>query len=711
PATDVVSLSISAIKTPSELNDWSMPRLEPLDVVGHVAVVGLLLQQRLSAESINSEGLIPIDISDLGSALPETTLRPVVAYYAPQSNFRLSARFDKPPAKMAVTTNLLLIISEAEHEVLGGLAMLPGVEKRFGFDFSVPAGWHVLSVTGNSGQPLQFERYGTTDQRSRIRVRVPQGISVGGEYKANFHARRTPPGWLDDWKQKKIDFPRFSVKDAAPDVGAIAVTVRDDMIVRPEEIDPQQLTPLDEPEKVQYGLGGVATNLAYRYETPDYQAVLLVERTASRLTARTYSFLSVNPEALTARYQLNYDVAEARTRRLVFSLPLDTPESITIRGLNGLRLKQYDSRIEAERRHWTVVLEEASRGELRLAVDFQQRLRKQEPKDFAMPVIRAEEVVYQSGVVAIEGNAELDVQAKTSARPVDIGELVDADYQPGQRLLGVFGFVGEPAKVAVDVFRHPGYGLSPAIVERAELDTYLSAEGRSQTEARFRLRTKALFLEVELPTDSKLWSAEVDGKPIKPQREDNRLLVSLPAAKGNAPRDLHFVYQTPLRAVAFSGKVDVPAPKLLLRGGKDGAVAVPLADLVWRLHVPSGYEVTRTGGTLETDDIERPRPAAVYVAGAMYYLAGGTSGYGLFSADDDAAEEAPIFALKTAPSPDLDAKVWAELTAERAEKYKSMSLADASPGEKEIMEALKSPTTLEFIDTPLTDVVEYLKQL
>jgi hypothetical protein len=88
--------------------------------------------------------------------------------------------------------------------------------------------------------------------------------------------------------------------------------------------------------------------------------------------------------------------------------------------------------------------------------------------------------------------------------------------------------------VKIDVLRHPGYGLYPAIVEQCVLDTNLSPEGQSQTQARFKLRTKAVYLQVKLPTDAKLWSAELDGVPLKPQREGDNVLVDMSAGKSNA---------------------------------------------------------------------------------------------------------------------------------------------------------------------------------
>ena len=47
----------------------------------------------------------------------------------------------------------------------------------------------------------------------------------------------------------------------------------------------------------------------------------------------------------------------------------------------------------------------------------------------------------------------------------------------------------------------------------------------------------------------------------------------------------------------------------------------------------------------------------------------------------------------------------------RAEKPGGFGLSNPSPAEKKIKEALKQPTQIEFVDTPLRDVIDYLKDL
>ena len=132
-----VVLNIPAVRVPTPLapeKTWQFPQWEPLDVKGHVAVLGLLAEQPLKVEALQPEGLIPIDAAVLSLAMPAGAaepdaagqpLRAVAAYYAPQGRFHLTGRFVKPPAALAVTANVLLILEDGGLRARGGWAMLP----------------------------------------------------------------------------------------------------------------------------------------------------------------------------------------------------------------------------------------------------------------------------------------------------------------------------------------------------------------------------------------------------------------------------------------------------------------------------------------------------------------------------------------------------------------------------------------------------------
>jgi autotransporter-associated beta strand protein len=778
--TDTVVLSIAAVKTPSQLKAWRMPRLEMLDVVGQVTVLGLLVEDQLKAESLVTGDLIPVDTGVLATALPATlvrtepgavVLRYIAAYYAPQSGYELKADFSRTPATLAVTTNLLLKIQEKGCEVQGGFALLPTAERRFSFDFSVPAGWTVLEVTGPDHKPLGIERHageklpspagrgaggegnaapniphpnpvpGGGGTGGRVHVKLPQGIAPDQVYMAGFRAQYTPPGWLGPWKNQSLALPLFRVADAQREEGAVGVAAEEDMEVKADNLE--RLVPITGAEMGRYGLAAGAMNLAYRYEGAGSKATIAVDRTESRATARSFAFFQVRPDVLKAHYVVIYSIAGAKTRRLALLLPDSTPLSLTIRGLEGATVEFTPETAGALRhagpaappdergvrpireppaamRRWNVLLDQARRGEVRLAVDFEMRPQAAarlpspsgggaegegnllpspsgrgaggegnllpspsgrgaggegglqssttktnvapttpypsplpegegdqttgkviELKDFALPMLTADGVVYQSGMVAIEGDLELGVEVqKTDARRADVGQLAIARYalasvgpnqqqagprQSPMRLVGAYEFLGDPPRVPVDVVRNSSYALTPAIVQQAKLATLLSADGTSQTKAAFQIRTKASYLEVELPGKAALWSAVLDGTPLKPQTQNGIRLIGLPPSPTGAARSLQLVYEAPVQSLTTGKRMDLVAPRLLYRASRTAtqSTEIPLVHIEWTVTVPDGYEAVATDGTLEVKATERPVPAPLVVAGTLYELGGG----------------------------------------------------------------------------------------
>lgn len=637
PETEAVTLRLSATRTPAVLDQWSMPQLTAQDVAGQVAILGLLVEDRLQTEDIESSRLIPLNHGVMQAAMPDTVLdaeagaavlHPVAAYYAPSSEFELSASFRRPPAEFEVTSNVVLTLAPTGHRAKCAFVLAPEMEKLFDVRIAIPEGWHVGQVTDGEGGELASERYDDRQAGSWLHVRLAGGVAIGDSTTVLIHATSVPRGWLGQWDRQDVQFPAFAVLDAAADEGALAIQADEDFIVRPAELS--DVMPLDDNEKAKYGLGGVPARLAYRYDRQPYTASFVLTRQEASLTARSFAFLKISPESLTAHYELVYDVRQARTRELALVLPVDTPASLSIRGLDGLTLKESRSEEADGTRRWIASLAEPKKGVIRLAVDFEQPLPDETDGRFELPLPRADGVEYESGIVSIEGHADLDIQVDSPARLVDVGELAAADYRVGRRLLGAYSYVGSPPAFAVNIQRRPGYELRTAIVQRAEMWTQMSTSGRAQTAARYQLRTKVQYMEVELPARAELWSVYLDGKPVAPQREDDRLLFSLPANQRLAVRDLQIVFETPVSPIALSGEFRAHAPKLLLRASRESeSREVPTADLVWRLKLPEGYELVRSSGTVYTEAIETGRygdprrSPAMLALGAIYKSLGG----------------------------------------------------------------------------------------
>jgi hypothetical protein len=363
-----------------------------------------------------------------------------------------------------------------------------------------------------------------------------------------------------------------------------------------------------------------------------------------------------------------------------------------------VRVKEYTSELVDAQRQWTAVLGERRKGRIRLAVGFQQRLDEREPKDFLLPLVRAANVEYQSAIVAVEGHAEYHIDVNTHARKVDVGELVDADYQASKRLLGAYSLSNAGGDVRIDVTRRPGFGLPSAIVQRAELVTLVSTSGKSQTAARFLLRSKAAYLEVTLPKDppATLWSAVVDGKPSTPQREGNSLLLSLPPSPEERLRDVQLVYETPVAPLRWMGSVETNAPQLALRDESgEQRFAVPVADVRWNLILPAGHRMVRSTGTVFPVEIRSRTSPLLIATGALFEMAGGLQSR-VFLARQAASEArfAADYAILDSAAPaasmaGTEVTAESEPAAERPEEEMLYESEESAPAEAMLGEARK----------------------
>ena len=131
---------------------------------------------------------------------------------------------------------------------------------------------------------------------------------------------------------------------------------------------------------------GQSLSLAYRFETRPFAASLVVERTAASLAAEIYSFFTLETDSLKAFYEIHYQVRDARTREVVFSLPGRNAKEVTITGIDATVVKETTMTTEGGRNRWVVQLAERQRGDVRLAVQFTKPYDKPEPKGLSLPL-------------------------------------------------------------------------------------------------------------------------------------------------------------------------------------------------------------------------------------------------------------------------------------------------------------------------------------
>lgn len=606
PSTETVVLNISAVRNGPPPEDWRFPRLTVKNVQSQAAVIGLLLEDRLQAQNIAAQALVPIDTNLLTASIPAAVLaagpglpaiRPIVSYYAPHEAFSVAASFERPKGELLVTSSVLLTVAEEAHTAEVNLSLVPRAERVFQLEVLVPATWQVTAARRNHGGQLTLERYVEANGVTRLHLTIHGGAPIGTPTDIVLDATSVPPGWLDSWTEKTFTFPNFKIPAADRADGAIAIAVGEDLLVRPERI--AGLLPLTDLERKQFELGRGAAALAYRHDGPVPEATFTAARKQASIVAEVYNFHRLKPGALNSHFEINYDIREASVRELSFSLPETTPEQVSIKGLASAVVKDTRSEVKDGRRIWKLRLGQRRRGITKIAVDLEMKLPATMPKGYVLPDARAEGAQYQTGLVAVEGHSELDVEVAKHPRKIDEGELYAAEYHVGNRLVGAFGYL-DKGEVQVDVVRHAAYALPTALSRQTTLVTQIGVGGVSQTEANFHLRTKAAFLEIELPSDAELWTITLDGQPTKPQKNAGRLLLSLPTTAVPQERAVKIVLEQPSSEIHLAGNVELLAPKLLVRETPDDEPReVPSADAYWQLILPSGFEARRSFGTVD----------------------------------------------------------------------------------------------------------------
>ncbi len=629
PTRATEEINISASRAPVAMGRWTMPQLKPRDVAGHVAVVGLVAESQLRPLGLTATNLIHLDTSVLRDALPASvfdtepgapSIRQIAAYYAPGGDFSLSATLEDPEDELRVATHMLLSLDAQQQTLRGGFTLTPQASKLTAFAFQLPADWRLDRLYDADQKPLEFDRY-RTDGNARFVVTLAKTIQPSQSQTVFFIASHRSSAWLTHSTSKQIKFPRVQVEQATDTSGAISVQANGDLIAKPTQTD--GLVPLDSKERNRFGLGDSTSELTYQVTAAQYHAEFLVQRKQPKISTRNYSFFRVREGVLLVHHEVVFLIERARASQLELRLPESTPAALAITGLDNVQLKEFSHITKDGHNHWTVQLAKPQRGTVRLAIDYEQPLKTNAPNQLELPVVRTTNVAYQTQMVTIEGDPTLDISIHTKMRSVDVGELAEADYMPGARLLGSFASTTDNETVRIDVTRRQLVPLPPAIVKRAELVTIVATRGVSQSSARYLLQTKVPYLAIELPKNTELWSVILNGQPIKPRRRGNQVLLSLQTDEAHENRDLQVVYQTPVNALDWLGEVRTHAPQLrLLLDEQDQGLLVPQVDLVWHLLLPRGYSVSRVRGTVFSSNLQRPESPLTALARAAL-LAGG----------------------------------------------------------------------------------------
>jgi len=212
--------------------------------------------------------------------------------------------------------------------------------------------------------------------------------------------------------------------------------------------------------------------------------------------------------------------------------------------------------------------------------------------------------IREKGFIAVEmkGSAEAKVTEAEGLDRASFSELppqlVSMSAKP---LIFAYKYLRHPYRMVLDITKHKELPVISTVVDSASGITLFTEDGKLVHRLTYTVRnTWKQFMEVTLPKDAELWGTYVDGKSVKPSKnEKEKILIPLNRSQssegGLAPFDVELIY--------FQ-----KAEKFGWFGIKNSSFAIPdlmMSRVIWSIYLPFNYSFVHFGGTMEKEKIAR----------------------------------------------------------------------------------------------------------
>jgi hypothetical protein len=222
-----------------------------------------------------------------------------------------------------------------------------------------------------------------------------------------------------------------------------------------------------------------------------------------------------------------------------------------------------------------------------------------------------------SNVLALIGPQAVGVERETGALGLMVhGQLqlvpaevpaqllrIDARELPGWATAGRaslptlnYRYLRPGWQVRLGVRRFQDAAVLQGLVDNVRLRTVLAEDGQQMTQMELAIRNNGRQnLAVALPSDARLWSAFVDGQPVRPARREGRLLLPLERPTTDvSPLAVEVTYVGRVEFPRVSGRVQLESPWLDL----------PLKDARWEVFVPPDFSYHQFTGTMNYESAD-----------------------------------------------------------------------------------------------------------
>jgi hypothetical protein len=364
---------------------------------------------------------------------------------------------------------------------------------------------------------------------------------------------------------------------------------------------------------IAYGRGNEALTFTWRRKMEDHRAAQPL-----RLRGSLTQLLGIGEDSTSINAEVRLEVTQGAAREVSIQIP----DKVTVNQVLGAMVADW----QVKSNELTVSFLEPVEQAARFVITAETRCPREGPMD--IPLLRLLNAEREIGGVAVEvlGAGEIkDLKSEglEVADATDLGELVASRQSP---MLAALRFRAGDARLArslnINVVRYTPQAVPMANVSEARYQVLLSSEGKTLVQARYAVRNNQRnFLKITLPSGATIWSASLEGKPIRPgQSPDGGLL--LPLDKGRSGEEapefaVEIVYLSRGTAWNDKGQFKVALPALDLPVSRTGLL----------LYHPPLFKLTTESAAFRVAPYESPASVALNAPGIGYGTGGGI-GYG-----------------------------------------------------------------------------------
>jgi hypothetical protein len=338
-----------------------------------------------------------------------------------------------------------------------------------------------------------------------------------------------------------------------------------------------------------YGNPGRPLSFTWKRRSEDRRSGLPL-----RTRARVIQLVALGEDATQVTASIQIDVTQGQARDAVVVLPA----GLIVNQVAGAAVADWN----VDRNTLTVTFLEPITTQTSVVVNGEVRA----PRDgaIAIPIVRVPAAERETGGIAVDvvGSAEIGERQPRGLEPADASDLGDIVAGRESPSMVAFQFSplagGAPRSLTVNVTRYTPKAVLVANVEEARYDALLGEDGKLLVRARYAIRNNQRgFLAVSLPPNSTLWSAALEGRPVRPGLGGAGALL-LPLRKGRASEEapafvVELLYLQRAATWVDKGDAHVELP----------AVDLPVSRTGLTLHHSPRYDVDLKAGSfrLETD--------------------------------------------------------------------------------------------------------------